>query len=89
MSNFNVEVQKLKEAGYDVQRRERWYCTIDSSKTGQTVLKIAELPGREFIAFNQNEEFLFSKDSILVTVEGKKPIAKSKGKIIWGTETEE
>ena len=89
MSKVNVEVRKIENAGYNVQRRENWYYTIVSSKTGETILKVAELPGNDIIAFNPKEEVLFSKGSILITIEKGKPIAQSsEGKTVWGTETE-
>lgn len=89
MSKVNVEVRKIENAGYNVQRRENWFYAIVSRKTGETILKVAELPGNDTIAFNQKEEILFSKGSILITIEKGKPMAQSsEGKIVWGTEAE-
>lgn len=81
MPKLNVDVREIHEAGYNVQRTEKWFCAIVSSKTGESVLKVVILPS-SIVVLNR-ETFSCSHDEVHITLKEGKPVAECGNKLIW------
>lgn len=80
MAELNVDVREIKKAGYNVQRRERWFCAIVSSDTGETVLEAVLLQG---IVVALNRETFSSSTKVHITLKEGKPVAECGDELIW------
>lgn len=83
MPELEVDVREIYEAGYNVQRREKWCCAIVSSKNGETVLE-AVIVKNNVVALNR--QTFSCSNKIHIMLKDGKPVAEGGKQLVWAIE---